>query len=205
MSKYTTELPTAVLDNNGLAIEAGWLTVYSIEPVQREYQQASQEYLPEGVGLPALSFSDKPTLPESSFALVRSADGTRWESLPDFRGKEVYSTATGKLQTVTVIGELPQDVTLLAPQTPYDKWDGDKWVTDTDEQHQAVVGAAQLELSQRQQVAATAIVPLEKAIKLGMATEEEKAALTAWETYSVLLNRVDITKAPDIKWPQQPN
>uniref|UniRef100_UPI0035C6E848 tail fiber assembly protein n=1 Tax=Serratia quinivorans TaxID=137545 RepID=UPI0035C6E848 len=205
MSTYSTELPTAVLNVNGLAIEAGWLTVYSIEPVQREYQQASQEYLPEGVGLPALSFSDKPTLPKSSFALVRSTDGTRWESLPDFRGTDVYNTVTGKLQTITTIGELPQDVTLLAPQTPYDKWDGDKWVTDTDAQHQAVVDAAQQELAQRQQAAATAIAPLEIAVKLGMATEEEKTTLTAWETYSVLLNRVDITKAPDIKWPQQPN
>ncbi len=94
---------------------------------------------------------------------------------------------------------------MLAPQTPYDKWDGDKWVTDTDAQHQAVVDAAQQELAQRQQAAATAIAPLEIAVKLGMATEEEKTTLTAWETYSVLLNRVDITKAPDIKWPQQPN
>lgn len=205
MSKYNTELPSAVLDENGLAVAPGWLTVYSIEPVQREYQQASLEYLPVGVGLPAFSFVDKPTLPKSSFALVRSADGTRWESLPDFRGKEVYSTLTGKLQTVTTIGELPQDVTLLAPQTPYDKWDGSKWVTDTDAQHQAEVGAAQQELSERQQVAATAIAPLEKALKLGMATEEEKSALTDWETYSVLLNRVDITKAPDIEWPQSPN
>jgi hypothetical protein len=204
MSKYSTELPTAVLNDQGLAVEAGWLNVYSIEPEQREYQQASMEYLPEGVGLPALSFADKPALPKANFALVRSVDGTQWESLPDFRGKVVYNTATGVPQTVTAIGVLPQDVTLLEPLTPFDKWDGEQWVTDTDAQHQAAVDAAQQELAARQQEAANAIAPLEKAVKLGMATEEEKARLTEWETYSVLLSRVDISSAPDINWPEKP-
>lgn len=49
MSKYSTDLPTATLNDAGLAVTAGWLTVYSIEPVQREYQQAVLEYLPEGL------------------------------------------------------------------------------------------------------------------------------------------------------------
>lgn len=204
MSKYSTELPTAVLNDQGLAVEAGWLNVYSIEPEQREYQQASMEYLPEGVGLPALSFADKPALPKASFALVRSVDGTQWENLPDFRGEVVYNTATGEQQTVTAIGVLPQDVTLLEPLTPFDKWDGEQWVTDTDAQHQAAVDAAKQELAARQQEAANAIAPLEKAVKLGMATEEEKTRLTAWETYSVLLSRVDISTAPDINWPEKP-
>ncbi|MGQ6163716.1 tail fiber assembly protein [Serratia sp. IR-2025] len=52
--------------------------------------------------------------------------------------------------------------------------------------------------------AARAIAPLERAVKLRMATEKEKAALTAWETYSVLLNRIDPAAAPDIAWPEVP-
>ncbi|WP_338860199.1 tail fiber assembly protein [Xenorhabdus griffiniae] len=32
-----------------------------------------------------------------------------------------------------------------------------------------------------------------------MATEEEKAALTAWHQY-----RLDVSTAPDINWPEQP-
>jgi len=205
MSKYNTELPAADLNKSGIAIAEGWLTVYSVEPEQREYHSASMEYLPVGVGLPALSYADKPELPGDGLALVRSADGTQWENLPDFRGTEVYHTATGEPQTVTTIGELPQNVTLLAPRTPYDKWDGSKWVTDASEQARVAVDAARLEMAHRQQIVQRTIEPLERAIKLGMATEEEQAALTAWETYSVLLNRVDITKAPDIEWPQQPN
>lgn len=206
MSKYSTDLPTATLNNAGLAVTAGWLTVYSIEPVQREYQQAVLEYLPEGVGLPALSFVDKPVLPsKAGLALVRSVDGTAWETLPDYRGQTVYSTVTGEPQTVAVIGDLPRDVTLEVPATPFDKWNGKKWVTDTREQQQATVDAAQQELMLRQQKAESAIAPLETAIRLNMATEAEKAALTAWETYSVLLNRVDTTTAPDVAWPQSPD
>jgi hypothetical protein len=206
MSKYSTELPAAVLNNNGLASVAGWLTIYSIEPVQREYQQAALEYLSEGVGLPALSFVDKPILPnKAGLALVRSVDGTAWETLPDYRGQTVYSTVTGEPQTVAVIGDLPRDVTLEVPATPFDKWNGKKWVTDTREQQQAAVDAAQQELMLRQQKAESAIAPLETAIRLNMATEAEKAALTAWETYSVLLNRVDTTTAPDVAWPQSPD
>lgn len=57
---------------------------------------------------------------------------------------------------------------------------------------------------EKQRQAEDKIAPLARAVKLGMATEEEKAALTRWETYSVLLNRVDISTAPDIDWPTPP-
>ncbi|WP_053083854.1 tail fiber assembly protein [Providencia rettgeri] len=49
-----------------------------------------------------------------------------------------------------------------------------------------------------------AITPLQYAVDLGMATDEEKAQLTAWKTYLVYLNRVDTSLAPDIDWPEKP-
>ncbi|OKP23355.1 tail fiber assembly protein [Serratia fonticola] len=48
------------------------------------------------------------------------------------------------------------------------------------------------------------ITPLARAVKLGMATKEEEAKLDAWERYSVLLSRIDVSKAPDIDWPEVP-
>jgi hypothetical protein len=36
-----------------------------------------------------------------------------------------------------------------------------------------------------------------------MASDEERAALTAWRKYRVLLNRVD-TSATEITWPEVP-
>ena len=53
--------------------------------------------------------------------------------------------------------------------------------------------------------AASAIAPLEDAVDLNMATNEEKELLLKWKKYRVLLNRVDVTKAPDIDWPVKPD
>ncbi|PHM23260.1 tail assembly protein [Xenorhabdus budapestensis] len=48
------------------------------------------------------------------------------------------------------------------------------------------------------------IKPLTDAVDLDMVTDEEKAALLAWKTYRVLLNRVDCSVTTDIPWPKQP-
>ncbi|EHC4904226.1 tail fiber assembly protein, partial [Escherichia coli] len=45
------------------------------------------------------------------------------------------------------------------------------------------------------------IQPLERAVRLNMATDEERTRLEAWERYSVLVSRVD-TANPE--WPQKP-
>ncbi|ECL7395300.1 TPA_asm: tail fiber assembly protein [Salmonella enterica subsp. enterica serovar Napoli] len=49
--------------------------------------------------------------------------------------------------------------------------------------------------------AETVITPLARAVKLGIATDEERKRLEVWEEYSVLVNRVDTSK-PD--WPERP-
>lgn len=52
--------------------------------------------------------------------------------------------------------------------------------------------------------AAQAMAPLQDAVVVGMATDAETSLLTEWQKYRVLLNRVDVTKAPDITWPEAP-
>ncbi|ECE6263685.1 tail fiber assembly protein [Salmonella enterica subsp. enterica] len=49
--------------------------------------------------------------------------------------------------------------------------------------------------------AETVITPLARAVKRGIATDEEQKRLDAWELYSVLVSRVD-TSDPD--WPEKP-
>ena len=44
--------------------------------------------------------------------------------------------------------------------------------------------------------------PLQYAVDAGKATEEEAAALIAWQDYRLNLMRVNTSKAPDIKWPE---
>ncbi|MEQ4660330.1 tail fiber assembly protein [Providencia rettgeri] len=49
-----------------------------------------------------------------------------------------------------------------------------------------------------------AIAPLQYAENLGIATAEESALLVDWQKYSVYLNRIDTSLAPDIDWPLKP-
>lgn len=53
--------------------------------------------------------------------------------------------------------------------------------------------------------AGNAIAPLQDAVELGMATEEEKALLTAWKTCRVLANRIRPEDAQDSDWPPTPD
>lgn len=48
------------------------------------------------------------------------------------------------------------------------------------------------------------IAPLQDAVDIGEATDEEIALLQAWKKYRVLVNRIDISTAPDIEWPPVP-
>lgn len=52
--------------------------------------------------------------------------------------------------------------------------------------------------------ASTKIAPLQDAVELEIATEEEIALLNNWKKYRVLLNRVDPTKSANIEWPEVP-
>ncbi|WP_336766821.1 tail fiber assembly protein [Pantoea ananatis] len=54
-------------------------------------------------------------------------------------------------------------------------------------------------------VATDAINPLQDAADLGIATDEEKRLLPLWKKYRIDVNRVDLSKAPDITWPANPS
>ncbi|ASQ17396.1 tail fiber assembly protein [Enterobacter cloacae] len=53
-------------------------------------------------------------------------------------------------------------------------------------------------------LAKDAIAPLQDAVDIGEATEEESALLVEWKKYRVQVNRVDTSTASDIEWPEQP-
>ncbi|HEM8306822.1 MULTISPECIES: tail fiber assembly protein [Providencia] len=48
------------------------------------------------------------------------------------------------------------------------------------------------------------IIILERKIRLGIATDEEKELLTAWEIYSVKIADADTSQAPDVDWGIKP-
>lgn len=52
--------------------------------------------------------------------------------------------------------------------------------------------------------AAQAMAPLQDAVDLGIATQEEIQALNVWKEYRVQLSRIDISAGADINWPEKP-
>ena len=202
--KYDIELPTATLNSDGITTSAGWLTIYNIEPEQREFVSATSEFLPEGIGLPAMSFADKPELPADGYALIRSADGQRWETPPDYRGQTAYRTETGEPETVLLIGDLPETLTFIAPGTAYDTWDGEKWVTDIAAQHADLVAKAEAEKQERLSEAQATISGWQTELQLDIISDDDKSRLIDWMEYIKQVQAVDTSTAPDIAWPDKP-
>jgi hypothetical protein len=203
-AKYSLDTPKAVIGENGYATTAGWLTTYNSDTRTREYTGAREDYIQVGVTPAAGAYTDAPTLPDGdNLAIRRTEDGSSWEIVPDYRGQTVYSTETGQPETVSEMGELPDTLTLLAPQTPFDAWDGTQWVTDKEAEREAKIEQVKAELQQLEQEADDMIRRLERVIK-NDPTDAEQALLAAWEKYSADLYRLKPEDWPDIKLPVRP-
>ncbi|HIH3551477.1 TPA: tail fiber assembly protein, partial [Escherichia coli] len=133
----------AKLNSELIATVAGNVTVFNYDSKTREYLSTSTEYLAVGVGIPAYSCLDAPGIHKAGYAICRSVNLNSWEYVPDHRGEIVYSTETRESKQITAPGDYPENTTTIAPLTPYDKWDGEKWITDTEAQHSAAVEAAE--------------------------------------------------------------
>lgn len=48
------------------------------------------------------------------------------------------------------------------------------------------------------------IAPLQDAVDISIATDEETIRLSGWKRYRVALSRIDTSKAPEIEWPIKP-
>ena len=193
------------LDENGFATEAGFITVYNYNGETMEFTSASLEYLPVGVGVPGNSCVDAPISKKDGFAVCRTADLTGWEYVADHRGETVYSTATGKPVTISQLGEYPEGTTTIAPLTPYDKWDGEKWVTDTEAQYSAAVDAAEAQRQSLIDAAMASISLIQLKLQAGRKlTQAETTRLNAVLDYIDAVTEIDTSTAPDVIWPELP-
>ena len=162
----------------------------------------SKQVLEDGIPLPVLYFEDETGQDwyklrdekwqgESCFIAV-GADGfiSTWAVNPNFltlsEGVSIYEISREAL---------PEDVS----DHPYSYANGEflKFVQP------AIEVAAQQKNTLLSQAAA-AIAPLQDAVDVDDATDEELASLKAWKKYRVALNRLDLSAAPDIDWPAVP-
>ncbi|HHL8376061.1 tail fiber assembly protein [Escherichia coli] len=197
-------MDNAVLNSELIATKAGNITVYNYDGKTREYISTSNEYLAIGVGIPACSCLDAPVTHKAGYAICRSADFNSWEYVPDHRGEIIYSTETGESKEITAPGDYPENTTTIAPLTPYDKWDGEKWVTDINAQHVAEVEAAEQQKSVRLLFAKEKIILWQTELQLGIISDEDKEKLMSWVNYIKAVQAVDTQKAHNIIWPEKP-
>jgi len=190
------------LDKNGLAKSAGTVTVYNFNAVSGEFTGSSDEFLAQGVGLPANACVTAPPATEAGrVAFYR--DGS-WQSVPDHRGETIYPVSGGAPVKITALGDYPADTTTQAPATAFDKWDGEKWVTDSDAQQQSRHDAAAIEKAARVSEANGITQAWQTQLLLGIITDADKATLTAWMKYVQAVQATDVSGAPDISWPEKP-
>lgn len=195
----------AKLNSAFIATVAGEITVYNYRGDTREYISSSVEYLPVGVGIPANSCTDAPGTHKAGYAICRSADFNSWEYVSDHRGEIVYGIETGESKEITVPEDYPENTTTFAPLTPYDKWDGEKWVTDTEAQHSAAVDAAEVQRQSLIDAAMASISLIQLKLQAGRKlTQAETTRLNAVLDYIDAVTAIDTSTAPDIIWPVFP-
>ncbi|MFS9420901.1 tail fiber assembly protein, partial [Citrobacter sp. C411] len=162
----------------------------------------SDEYINAGVSMPGNSTDIDPG--EMVAGKVFLFTGTGWRQDEDHRGETVYATADTSSSTVDYIGPVRKGYTTVAPSGPYQKWDGKKWVTDTDAQHAADVEAADQKKAALLAEAQEKISLWQTELQLGSISNEDKESLIAWVQYIKAVQAVDTSKAPDIIWPVAP-
>nr|CDS57537.1 putative phage tail assembly protein [Serratia symbiotica] len=70
--------------------------------------------------------------------------------------------------------------------------------------HEQRVSSAGYQREQWLTKAGLTIGPLQDAVDLDIATEEERTRLTEWKQFRVAVYRIAPTLAPDIDWPEPP-
>lgn len=84
------------------------------------------------------------------------------------------------------------------------EWTGGSWVETGAPSHESLVEGARNQKEVLMAEATVVINPLQDAVDLDEATDEEIALLKEWRKYRVLLNRVIPDNAPNIDWPPKP-
>ena len=163
--------------------------------------------------------------PEESLpgvAYLQSEDGLDWytlrESLVDSDALKIAFQPNGIIRQQTydgIRGMFPESLSVAVgnkksvPKDFPENADG-QWIFNGKKITPRVIPASELIAhaeETRAQLMAEAnqkITPLQAALDVGIATEDELAQLKVWKTYLVLLSRVNTSTAPAIEWPPRP-
>ncbi|MDG2959896.1 hypothetical protein P7L91_03440 [Bisgaard Taxon 10/6] len=122
---------TVKFDNDGFAVESGFIQVYVIDE-QGIFSHAEEQFISAGCGLSANSVLTEPKPAKQGFAVQYVAG--KWQYVEDHRGETVYSTTDKTALTITELGEIPENYTALAPICENCEWNGEGWQVSAEKQ-----------------------------------------------------------------------
>lgn len=132
-------------DTAGFAIASGFITVYTTDNAG-VFTGSEEQWISEGCGLAANAYLEQPPVAKQSFAIIRGNDD--WEYIADFRGKTFYDKTTKAEVIISELGEIPENLTALKPESELCEWNGSAWVISSEKQ-------AELKAQQQEQVRQT--------------------------------------------------
>lgn len=194
----------AELDESGITTVAGYRKIFNYRAETGEFTGSNDEYLPEGVGVPACStLIQAPSCNEGEVAIFDEKK-ERWTVQEDHRGEIVFSIDTGESKEIHEIGPIPNGYTINKPESAADEWDGEKWVINNEKAREIEVQEAENKKNELLAVANVECNELVIDFNLGLLTDEQVEELKAWRIYIRDLKAVDTGAVPDIEWPEAP-
>ncbi|HGF2898087.1 TPA: tail fiber assembly protein [Escherichia coli] len=114
-----------------------------------------------------------------------------WDGVSEWEGPKGMELVYCDSSSDCVIGGMYQNGVFLPPDTQEQTREDS--IAEADQMKKSLLAEATL-----------AIDPLQDAVDMGIATDDEQKQLPVWKKYRVLLNRVDVSQAPGIAWPERP-
>ncbi|MCJ7956616.1 MAG: tail fiber assembly protein [Pseudomonas sp.] len=189
---------------------ANELVIYHADSITGEYigsGLAAPDPLEPGKWiLPARAFTEEPPIADEGYvAVCTPGAASSWTLQEDQRGI-VYSIQNGESVQLDQLGPVPEGFTKDPRPSPYHAWIGGKWKLDKDAERTGQIADAVAMRDNLIRDAATRIAPLQDAVDLGEATDEDVTNLKKWKQYRVALNRIDQQSGypATIDWPVAP-
>ncbi|KAB7715700.1 tail fiber assembly protein [Plesiomonas shigelloides] len=179
------------------------IAVYGYMADTKEYIGKSDCYIPAGTGLPAYCTHIAPPVAGEGQAVIFNEQENSWQLVDDHRGNIAYNTETRRSETITYPGSLPDNLTLLPPNTEFDIWSGTAWVTDENAQREHQFQQWKAQKQQRLAIATQRIEVLTDSVNLRLTKDPEttRTVIEKWRTYRVQLDQMTFQSED---WPTPP-
>ena len=181
-------------------IFTGESTPWPIDPVESDI---ASEIVYARLSEPAQSASDAPPEIPPGMLARRLDNDSGWELVHDTLG--IWYDSEGQRVHVDSLETDVSAFTRIPPPNDMSMLVDGEWADDPAKVSAAAKSAADSAVAVGMSVAALQIAVLQDAVELGMATQAESDAYTAWRRYRVLLSRAQSDPAyPDVVLPVQP-